>query len=110
MLRLALKLDPNLTGALANMGALYAQTGRLAESLPYFRRAWAQDPYFANLARDYAAALLEIAKSEREAGRAIQAMALLQETLLVSPADAEARRQLDAMTATRARAAVRTDR
>jgi hypothetical protein len=37
-------------------------------------------------------------------------MALLQETLLVSPADAEARRQLDAMTATRARAAVRTDR
>ena len=110
MLRQALTLDPNLTGALANMGALYAQTGRLAESLPYFRRAWAQDPYFANLSRDYAAALLRVAESEREAGRTIQAMAFLQQTLLVSPADAEARRQLDAMTAMRTKAAARADR
>jgi Tfp pilus assembly protein PilF len=110
MLRQALTLDPNLTGALANMGALYAQTGRLDESLPYFRRAWAQDPYFSNLGRDYAAALLRLAESEREAGRTIQAMALLQQTLLVSPADAEARSQLDAMTATRTKAAARADR
>jgi len=101
MLRLALTLDPQHVGALTNMGALLAQTGRYAESLPFFRQAWALDPTFSTLARDYWGALLEVALAERKAGRIVQAMALLQEALVVRPGEVEARSQLDALVALR---------
>jgi Tfp pilus assembly protein PilF len=104
MLHVALKLDPHLVGALTNLGAVYAQQGRYAESLPYFRLAFARDPGFADLAPSYAQALVKRAAEERGAGRTVVAMALLQEALAVSPADVEARRQLQALLAERVRA------
>jgi protein O-mannosyl-transferase len=104
MLHLALELEPNLAGPLANLGAVYAQQGRYAESLPYYRRAFALDPSFAGLASNYALALVAHAAEERRAGRTQVAMALLQEALAVSPGDAEAQRQLQALLAERLRA------
>jgi protein O-mannosyl-transferase len=104
MLHVALKLDPHLVGALTNLGAVYAQQGRYAESLPYFRLAFARDPGFPDLASSYAQALVKRAAEERGAGRTVVAMALLQEALAVSPADVEARRQLQALLAERIRA------
>jgi Tfp pilus assembly protein PilF len=99
MLHLALRLEPNLTGALANLGAVYSQQGRYAESLPYYRQAFAQDPGFAGLAPNYSLALLARATEEGSAGRPLVAKVLLQEALAVNPADAEARRQLQALLA-----------
>lgn len=103
MFHLALELEPNLAGPLANLGAVYAQQGRYAESLPYYRRAFTLDPAFANLAPDYAKALVARAAEERRAGRTLVAMALLQEALAIRPDDAEARRQLQALLAERLR-------
>ena len=99
MFHLALGLDPNLPRPLASLGAVYAQQGRYAESLPYYRRAFAQDPEFAGLASNYSRSLVARAAEERRAGRTGIAMALLQEALAVNPADAEARRQLQALPA-----------
>lgn len=99
MLKRALKLDPTLTGALTNMGALKAQAGHYAEALTYFRPAYARDPKFTDLARNYALALTYEATEQKKAGRRLEAMALYQEALAVSPGDVEARRQLDALTA-----------
>jgi cytochrome c-type biogenesis protein CcmH/NrfG len=101
MLALALRLEPNFTPALANLGAVYAQQSRYAESLPYYRQAFAQDPGFANLAPNYTLALVARAAEERRADRPRVAMALLHEALAVSPTDAEARRQLQALVAER---------
>jgi cytochrome c-type biogenesis protein CcmH/NrfG len=102
MLQQALRLEPNFSAALANLGAVYAQQSRYAESLPYYRQAFAQDPGFANLAPNYALALVARAAEERRAGRTLPAMTLLHEALAVNPADAEARRQLQALQAERA--------
>jgi protein O-mannosyl-transferase len=99
MLRLALSLDENDTGALANLGAVYSQQGKYAESLPYYRQAFAQYPGFAGLVPNYSLALVARAAEERRAGRAPVAKALLQEALAVNPGDAEARRQLQALLA-----------
>jgi tetratricopeptide (TPR) repeat protein len=99
MLHLALRLEPNLTGALANLGAVYSQQGKYAESLPYYRRAFAQHAGFAGLARNYSLALVASAAEERRAGRALVAKVLLQEALAVIPGDAEARGQLQALLA-----------
>jgi Tfp pilus assembly protein PilF len=99
MLKVALKLDPALTGALMNMGALKAQEGHYAEALTYFRPAYARDPKFADLARNFALALVYEAAEQKKAGRRLQAMALYQEALAVMPGDAEARRQLDGLRA-----------
>jgi tetratricopeptide (TPR) repeat protein len=101
MLRVALQLDPTNVGALMNMGALRAQDGRYAEALPYFRKAYAGDPAFADLARNYALALVYQAEEQRRAGRTVVAMVLLQEALAVIPGDVEARRRLDALKAGR---------
>ena len=99
MLRLALSLDENDTEALANLGAVYSQQGRYAESLPYYRQAFAQDPGFAGLVPNYSLALVARGAEERRAGRALVAKALLQEALAVNQRDAEARRQLQALLA-----------
>jgi Tfp pilus assembly protein PilF len=95
MLRVALRLDPVNVGALTNLGALRAQDGQYSEALPYFRKAYAGDPAFPDLARNYALALVRQAGEERRAGREVVAMALLQEALAVMPGDVEARRLLD---------------
>lgn len=99
MLKEALKLDPTLTGALMNMGALKAQEGHYAEAIAYFRPAYARDPKFADLAKNFALALTYEGTEQKKAGRRLEAMALYQEALAVSPGDPEARRQLDALTA-----------
>ena len=99
MLRLALSLDRENQGALATLGAVYAQQGRYAEALPYYRQAFAQDPGFPNLGSSYSRTLVARAAEEREAGRAPVAAALLQEALAVNPVDAEARRQLQSLLA-----------
>ena len=99
MLKVALKLDPRLTGALMNMGALKAQAGHYAEAIGYFRPAYARDPKFGELARNFALALTYEGTEQKKAGHRLEAMALYQEALAVSPGDAEARRQLDALTA-----------
>jgi tetratricopeptide (TPR) repeat protein len=99
MLNVALKLDPGLTGALMNMGALKAQEGHYAEALTYFRPAYARDPKFAELAKNFALALALEGAEQKKAGRRLEAMALYQEALAVLPGDAEARRQLDALSA-----------
>ena len=78
---------------------MYSQEGQYAESLPYYRQAFAQDPGFAGLAPNYSQALVARAAEERRAGRALVAKALLQEALAVNPGDAEARRQLEALLA-----------
>jgi tetratricopeptide (TPR) repeat protein len=104
MLRLALRLEPNFTAALANLGAVYAQQSRYAESLPYYRQAFAQDPGFTNLTPNYVLALTARAAEEQRAGRALVAATLLHEALAVRPADAEAQRQLQALLAERVRA------
>lgn len=99
MLHLALRLEPNLTGALVNLGAVFSQQGRYAESLPYYRQAFAQDPEFKGLAPNYSLALVARAAEERGAGRALVATVLLQEALAVNPGDADARRQLQTLLA-----------
>ena len=81
------------------MGALKAQAGHYAEALAYFRPAYARDPKFTDLARNYALALTYEGTEQKKAGRRLEAMALYQEALAVSPGDVEARRQLDALTA-----------
>jgi tetratricopeptide (TPR) repeat protein len=101
MLRLALSLDENDRGALATLGAVYSEQGKYAESLPYYRRAFAQDPGLPTLVPNYSKALLARAEEERRAGRVPVAKALLQEALAVSPANADARRQLQALVAER---------
>jgi len=101
MVRVALRLEPLNVGALVNMGALRAQAGKYAEALPYFRKAFAGDPAFADLARNYALALVYQAEEERRAGRTVVAMVLLQEALAVMPGDLEARRRLDELRAGR---------
>jgi tetratricopeptide (TPR) repeat protein len=102
MLQFALRLEPNFTPALANLGAVYAQQSRYAESLPYYRQAFAQDPGFTNLSANYRLALTARAAEEQRAARPQVAITLLNEALAVSPADAEARRQLQALVAERA--------
>ena len=97
MLRLALRLDPTLPGALANMAYLLAQTGRAGESLDYFRRAYAGDPHFADLVKNYVEALRGEAATLVSARRPGSALALLHEALRLNPADAETRRQIDAL-------------
>ncbi len=99
MLKLALKLDPALTGALMNLGALRAQQGRYADALTYFRPAYARDPNFGELAKNFAQALTLEGAEQKKAGRRLEAMALYQEALAVLPGDVEARRQLDALRA-----------
>jgi tetratricopeptide (TPR) repeat protein len=99
MLRLTLALDRNDTGALATLGAVYLQQGKYAESLPYYRQAFAQDPGFPTLVPNYSQALVARAAEERRAGRAPVAKALLQEALAVNPGHAEARRELQALLA-----------
>jgi Tfp pilus assembly protein PilF len=99
MLKVALRLDPALTGALMNMGALRAQQGRYAEALTYFRPAYAHDPKFGELAKNFALALTLEGTEQKKAGHRLEAMALYQEALAVLPGDAEARRQLDALSA-----------
>lgn len=99
MLHLALSLDRNNTRALATLGAVYSQQGKYAESLPYYRQAFAQDPGFATLVPNYSKALVARAAEEGRAGRALVAKALLQEALAVNPGHAEARRQLQALLA-----------
>jgi protein O-mannosyl-transferase len=99
MLRLALSLDRNNTVALATLGGVYSQQGKYSESLPYYRRAFAQEPRFAGLASNYSLALVARAAEERRAGRALVAKALLQEALAVNPGDADARRQFQALLA-----------
>jgi tetratricopeptide (TPR) repeat protein len=78
---------------------VYSQQGKYAESLPYYRQAFAQHPGFATLVPNYSQALVARAAEERRAGRAPVAKALLQEALAVNPGDAEARRQLQALPA-----------
>jgi protein O-mannosyl-transferase len=104
MLLLALSLDKNDTGALANLAAVYSQQGKYASSLPYYRRAFAQDPGFKGLRSNYSQALAGRAAEERSAGHAPAAKTLLQEALAVNSGDAEARRQLDALVAESGRA------
>jgi tetratricopeptide (TPR) repeat protein len=101
MLRLALSMDRNNPGALATLGTVYLRHGKYAESLPYFRQAFAQDPQFPTLVPYYSQALVACAAEERSAGRVPVAKALLQEALVVNPANAEARRQLRALAAER---------
>ncbi|MBI1726907.1 MAG: hypothetical protein HYR50_06540, partial [Candidatus Rokubacteria bacterium] len=101
MLRVALRLDPGLTGALMNMGALRAQEGHYTEALHYFRKAYAGNPKFADLARNYALALVYEAGEQRKAGRRLETMALLQEALAVQPANEQAQEALDALLAGR---------
>lgn len=101
MLQLALRLDPGLTGALMNMGALRAQEGRYTEALGYFRKAYAGNPKFADLARNYALALVYEAAGQRKAGHPSEALALYQEALAVQPANVQAREGLEALSAGR---------
>jgi len=70
MLLLALSLDKNDTGALANLGAVYSQQGKYAQSLPYYRQAFLQDPRWKSLAPNYSQALVARAAEERRAGSA----------------------------------------
>jgi len=101
MLQVALRLDPGLTGALMNMGALRAQEGHYTEALRYFRKAYAGDPKFGDLARNYTLALVYEAGEQRNAGHRSEALALYQEALAVQPANAQAREGLDALSAGR---------
>jgi tetratricopeptide (TPR) repeat protein len=102
MLLEALRLDPNLTGALLNLGSHEAQTGRFAEALSHLRRAYALDPRFFASAMELAQALVAAAAAERKAGRPDQAMALYREALTVQPGNAQARDGLEAISAGRA--------
>jgi tetratricopeptide (TPR) repeat protein len=82
-----------------NMGALRAQEGRYAEALEYFRPAYARDPKFAELGKNFSRALSLEAAEQKKAGHRLEAMALYQEALAVMPGDAEVRRQLDTLRA-----------
>lgn len=99
MFQLALSLDRNDTRVLASLGAVYSQQRKYAESLRYYRQAFAQDPEFTGLASNYSLALVARAAEERRVGRAVVAMALLQEAIAVNPGDPEARLQLQALPA-----------
>jgi tetratricopeptide (TPR) repeat protein len=102
MLLEALRLDPNLTGALLNLGAHEAQTGRFPEALSHLRKAYALDPRFSPTAKELAQALVAAADAERKAGRPDQAVALYREALTVEPGTAQARDGLEALSAGRA--------
>jgi tetratricopeptide (TPR) repeat protein len=101
MLREALHLDPDLTGALVNLGSQQARAGRFAEALPHLRRAYARDPVFPDAARVLTAALIGQAALELRSGRAPLAATLYREALAVQPGNAEAREGLDGLASTR---------
>ena len=105
MLREALHLDPDLTGALVNLGSQQARAGRFAEALPHLRRAYARDPVFPDAARVLTAALIGQAALELRSGRAPLAATLYREALAVQPGNAEAREGLDGLVSTRVPAA-----
>ena len=99
MLKEALRLDPNLTGALVNLGTHQARAGRFAEALPYLRRAYALDSAFPGAAQELTATFIAQAALELKAGRAADAAALYREALTVQPGNAEARKGLEGLAA-----------
>lgn len=92
--REAMRLGPDRVGPPANLGALYARAGRLAEALPWLRSAWARDPGFPGLRSNLGSALRDHGIVQARAGQLDEAIALLREAAGVVPDDADVHRNL----------------
>jgi tetratricopeptide (TPR) repeat protein len=89
-----MRLGPDRVGPPANLGALYARAGRLAEALPWLRSAWARDPGFPGLRSNLGSALRDHGIVQARAGQLDEAIALLREAAGVVPDDADVHRNL----------------
>ncbi len=92
--RQAIRLAPDRVAPTANLGALYARTGRRAEAIPLLKKAWAKEPGFPGLRLNLGLALRDYGIEQARAGRLDEAVPLLQEAAGLSPDDGDLHRNL----------------
>jgi len=92
--REAIQLAPDRVASIANLGALYARTGRPAEALPLLRRAWAKEPAYPGLRTSLGFTLRDAGIAQARAGHLPAAIGLLEEAEKEIPDDADVHRNL----------------
>ena len=92
--REAVRLAPDRVAPVANLGALYARTGRYSEALPLLRNAWAKDPTYAGLRTNLGFTLRDSGIALGRDGRLPEAVSLLEEAAELIPDDADVHRNL----------------
>ena len=92
--RQAIQLSPDRVASIANLGALYARTGRPEEALPLLRRAWAKEPDYPGLRTSLGFTLRDAGIAQARAGHLPAAIGLLQEAEKEIPDDADVHRNL----------------
>ena len=92
--RRAIQLAPARVASLANLGALYARTGRPAEGLPLLRQAWAKDPGHPGLRANLGFTLRDAGIARARESDLPAAIDLLQEAAQLIPEDADTHRNL----------------
>lgn len=92
--RRAVELAPNRVASIANLGALYARTGRPAEALPLLRRAWIKEPDYPGLRTSLGFTLRDTGIARARDGRLPEAIGLLEEAEKEIPDDADVHRNL----------------
>jgi tetratricopeptide (TPR) repeat protein len=81
----AVRLNPGLGQALANLGELYAEQGRYADALPPLRRVFQISPTFPRIRANLGQSLRRRGDQLAEAGRPDEAQALFKEALQLQP-------------------------
>ncbi len=92
--RQAMRLAPDRVPPVANLGVLYARNGRYAEALPLLRSAWARDPGYPALKRNFGLALRDAGTAQARAGQLDEAVAHFREAEPLIPDDADLHRNL----------------
>jgi tetratricopeptide (TPR) repeat protein len=83
--RRAVRLNPNLGQALANLGELYAKQGRYEDALPPLRRVLQISPTFPRIRANLGQSLRRRGDQLAEAGRPDEAQVLFKEALKLQP-------------------------
>jgi Flp pilus assembly protein TadD len=83
--RRAVRLNPNLGQALANLGELYAKQGRYEDALPPLRRVFQISPTFPRIRANLGQSLRRRGDQLAEAGRPDEAQVLFKEALKLQP-------------------------
>jgi hypothetical protein len=81
----AVRLNPGLGQALANLGELYAEQGRYEDALPPLRRVFQISPTFPRIRANLGQSLRRRGDQLAEAGRPDEAQALFKEALQLQP-------------------------
>lgn len=92
--REAMRLAPQRSAAVANLGALYARIGRYEEALPLLRTAWSRQPDTPWVRTNLGLALRDRGIVLARQGRLTEAVTLFEEALRVTPDDADVHRNL----------------